>query len=125
MSAAESMSHPLNLHFTIAQSRPAIQAVALVFENVLSDNADKNGALAAISPATADAAAGVSQPLSAPESPSSDASPSPNIVSNHAATAPGSLNAALKLLEDLCVMATGDLNPGSPSYLTRFTQMLA
>ena len=81
--------------------------MALVFENVLSDNAERNGALAAISPAVADAAAGVSQPLSAPESPSSEAAQSPTVVSSHAATAPGSLNAALKLLEDLCVMATG------------------
>ncbi len=87
----------------------AVQAVALVFENVLSDNAEKNGALAAISPAVADASAGVSQTLSAPESPSSDASHTPHVVSNHAATTPGSLNAALKLLEDLCVMATGNL----------------
>ena len=83
-----------------------MQAVALVFENVLSDNAEKNGALAAISPAVADAAAGVSQTLSAPGSPGSDAPPAA-LASSRVATAPGSLNAALKLLEDLCVMATG------------------
>ncbi|KAK9868608.1 hypothetical protein WJX84_001848 [Apatococcus fuscideae] len=81
------------------------QAVALVFENVLTINTEKNGALAAISP-MADAAAGVSQTLSAPGSPGSDASTSNGPLSSHAATAPGSLNAALKLLEDLCVMAT-------------------
>lgn len=89
-----------------SQAANDAQAVALVFENVLSDNADKNGALAAISPAVADAAAGVSQPLSAPGSPGSDA-PAAALASSHVATAPGSLNAALKLLEDLCVMATG------------------